>query len=105
MPNDVFILSAVRTAIGSFGGSLKGVAPADLGAHVTQEALIRSKVDPETVGSNVVGHVLRTEIRDAYKAIENSATDKLLSLLPEDLVPEYEDIFKVKEEDKRSIVW
>lgn len=40
------------------------------------------------------------EIREAYKAIENSATDKLLSLLPEDLVPEYQDIFKMKEEDK-----
>jgi len=66
MPNDVYILSAARTAIGSFGGSFKGVSPADLGAHVTQEAVTRSGIDVDTIGSNVVGHVLRTEIRDAY---------------------------------------
>jgi len=66
MINDVFILSAVRTAIGSFGGSLKKVSPADLGAFVTAEAVNRSNIDVETVGSNVVGHVLRTEVKDAY---------------------------------------
>jgi len=66
MINDVYILSAVRTAIGSFGGSLKGVSPSDLGAHVTKEAVLRSNIDPELIGSNVVGHVIRTEIRDAY---------------------------------------
>lgn len=64
--NDVFIVGAARTAIGSFGGTLKGVAPVDLGAHVTTEAVKRSGIDAATVGSNVVGHVLRTEIRDAY---------------------------------------
>lgn len=68
MSNQVFILSAVRTAIGTFGGSFKGIAPADLGAFVTQEAVKRSGIDPDSVGSNVVGHVLRTEIRDAYMA-------------------------------------
>lgn len=66
MTNDVYILSAARTAIGSFGGSLKGVAPADLGAFVTQEAVKRSGVDVESVGSNVLGHVIRTDIKDAY---------------------------------------
>jgi len=64
--NDVFIVGAARTAIGGFGGTLKGVAPVDLGSHVTTEAVKRSGIDVETVGSNVVGHVLRTEIRDAY---------------------------------------
>ncbi len=68
MTNEVFIVSAVRTAIGSFGGSLKGVAPADLGAAVTAEAVKRAGVDPESIGSNVVGHVLRTDIKDAYMA-------------------------------------
>lgn len=68
MTNEVFIVSAVRTAIGSFGGALKGVSPADLGAAVTAEAVKRAGVDPETVGSNVVGHVLRTDIKDAYMA-------------------------------------
>lgn len=68
MTNEVFIVSAVRTAIGSFGGSLKGVSPADLGAAVTAEAVKRAGIDPESVGSNVVGHVLRTDIKDAYMA-------------------------------------
>ena len=68
MTLEVFIVGAVRTAIGSFGGSLKGVSPADLGAHVTAEAVRRSGVEVESVGSNVVGHVIRTEVRDAYIA-------------------------------------
>jgi len=68
MSNQVFILSAARTAIGTFGGSLKGVSPADLGTFVTREVVKRSGIDPESIGSNVVGHVLRTEIRDAYMA-------------------------------------
>jgi len=66
MTNEVYILSAARTAIGSFGGSLKGVAPADLGAFVTTEAVKRSGVELESIGSNVVGHVIRTDIKDAY---------------------------------------
>lgn len=66
MLNDVFIVSAVRTAIGSFGGSLKGIGPADLGAFAVKEAVKRSGVDVESVRSNAVGHVIRTEIRDAY---------------------------------------
>jgi len=66
MTNEVFILSAVRTAIGSFGGSLKKASPADLGAFITAEAVNRSGIDSESIGSNVVGHVLRTDIKDAY---------------------------------------
>ena len=68
MTNEVFIVSAVRTAIGSFGGTLKGVSPADLGAAVTAEAVKRANIDVDSVGSNVVGHVLRTDIKDAYMA-------------------------------------
>lgn len=64
--NQVFIVSAVRSAIGSFGGTLKGVSPADLGAFITKSAVDRSGIDPQTIGSNVVGHVLRTDIKDAY---------------------------------------
>lgn len=66
MTNEVFIVSSVRTAIGSFGGALKGVSPADLGSAVTAEAVKRAGVDPELIGSNVVGHVIRTDIKDAY---------------------------------------
>ncbi|RBP53281.1 beta-ketothiolase BktB [Arenicella xantha] len=68
MLNDVFIISATRTAIGSFGGALKGVSPADLGVHVSREAIRRSGIDPQSIGSNVVGHVIRSDIKDAYMA-------------------------------------
>ncbi len=68
MINDVFIVSAVRTAIGSFGGTLKGVSPAELGSFAVREAVARSGVDPETIRSNALGHVIRTEVRDAYIA-------------------------------------
>ena len=68
MINEVYILSAARTAIGGFGGSLKGVSPAKLGAFVTEKAIARSGVDVQSVGSNVVGHVIRTDIKDAYMA-------------------------------------
>jgi acetyl-CoA C-acetyltransferase len=66
MINDVFIISAARTAIGSFGGALKGISPADLGAFITKEAVQRSGVDIDSIGSNAVGHVIRTDIKDAY---------------------------------------
>ncbi|MBX2848306.1 MAG: beta-ketothiolase BktB [Acidiferrobacterales bacterium] len=68
MSNEVYIVSAVRTAIGGFGGALKGVSAADLGSHVTREAVKRSKVDIDSIESNIVGHVIRTEVRDAYIA-------------------------------------
>ena len=63
---DAYIVGAARTAIGGFGGTLKGESPAALGAFATAEAVKRSAVDVETVQSNVVGHVIRTEARDAY---------------------------------------
>jgi acetyl-CoA C-acetyltransferase len=66
MFTEVYIVNAVRTAIGSFGGSLKRVSPSDLGAHVTAEVVKRSGVDSDTIWSNVVGHVIRTEARDVY---------------------------------------
>lgn len=65
---DVYVVASVRTAIGAFGGSLKTQTPAELGALVTREAVKRAGIDPESVGSNVVGHVLRTDVRDAYMA-------------------------------------
>lgn len=68
MINDVFIVSAVRTAIGSFGGSLKGVSPAQLGAFTVQQAVARSGVAVDSIESNALGHVIRTDIKDAYLA-------------------------------------
>lgn len=44
MSNDVFILSAVRTAIGTFGGSLKDHSPTKLSAIVVKEAIRRANL-------------------------------------------------------------
>lgn len=63
---DVYVVASVRTAIGTFGGSLKSKSPAELGALVTREAVNRAGIAPESVDANVVGHILRTEVRDAY---------------------------------------
>ncbi len=56
---EVVIASAVRTAVGSFGGSLKDVSAVDLGAIVIKEALNRSGVKPEMVDEVVMGNVLQ----------------------------------------------
>jgi len=63
---EVYIVSAARTAIGSFGGALKEVAPADLATTVLRATLARSGCAPERVGHVVLGHVIPTEARDAY---------------------------------------
>jgi acetyl-CoA C-acetyltransferase len=66
MSKDIWILSATRTAIGSFGGALKEVPPTQLGATVLREAVKRSGVDPAAFGHVVFGNVIPTEPRDAY---------------------------------------
>ncbi|MFP3890665.1 MAG: beta-ketothiolase BktB [Ralstonia sp.] len=66
MAREVVVVSGVRTAIGTFGGSLKDVAPCDLGALVVREALARAGVKGEDVGHVVFGHVINTEPRDMY---------------------------------------
>ena len=63
---DVVILGGARTAIGAFGGSLAGVAPADLGAIAAKEAMARAGVEPGRIGHVAFGHVLNTEPRDMY---------------------------------------
>ncbi|CAG0954590.1 acetyl-CoA C-acetyltransferase [Burkholderiales bacterium] len=62
----VVILSGVRTAIGDYGGSLKDIAPTDLGARVVREAIHRAKVDPNDIGQCVIGNVIHTEAKDMY---------------------------------------
>ncbi|MBI6871118.1 acetyl-CoA C-acetyltransferase [Clostridium aciditolerans] len=59
---EVVIASAVRTAIGSFGGSLKDVTAVDLGAIVIKEALNRAGVKPELVDEVIMGNVLQAGI-------------------------------------------
>ena len=66
MNRDVVIVSAVRTAIGTFGGSLKDQPPTELGALVVRESLARAGVDGKEVGHVVFGHVVNTEPKDMY---------------------------------------
>ena len=55
---DIVIVSAVRTAVGKFGGSLAKLPATELGAIVIKEALARAKVDPAQVGEVIMGQVL-----------------------------------------------
>ena len=55
---DIVIVSAARTAVGKFGGSLAKVAATDLGAVVIREAIARAKLDPAVVGEVIMGQVL-----------------------------------------------
>src|SRR5579863_4671818 len=63
---EVVVLSAVRTAIGKFGGALKDIAPTELAAKVVCQSLRRSKINPETIGHVVFGNVIQTEPKDMY---------------------------------------
>ncbi|CAH0445084.1 Acetyl-CoA acetyltransferase [Ralstonia syzygii subsp. syzygii] len=55
---DVVIVSAVRTAVGKFGGSLATIPAQELGAAVIREALSRAKVAPDQVSEVIMGQVL-----------------------------------------------
>lgn len=63
---DVFVVSAVRTAIGTFGGSLREVPPSDLGVATAREAIARAGIEPAVIGHAVYGQVLPSEPADAY---------------------------------------
>lgn len=63
---EVVVASGVRTAIGDYGGSLKGFAPTDLAARCVTETLSRAKVAPDEVGHVVFGNVIHTESKDMY---------------------------------------
>lgn len=65
---EVFIVSAVRTAVGAFGGALKDKAPTELAALVTREAISRAGIDPSAVDHVVFAQVIPTEPKDAYLA-------------------------------------
>jgi acetyl-CoA C-acetyltransferase len=65
---EVVILSAVRSAVGTFNGSLSTLEPAELGGLVMKEAIARSKVDPSLINYVTVGNCIPTETRYPYVA-------------------------------------
>jgi acetyl-CoA C-acetyltransferase len=69
---DIVIVSAVRTAVGKFGGSLAKIPATELGAIVIKEALARAKIDPAQVSEVIMGQVL------AAGAGQNPARQALL---------------------------
>ena len=65
---DVVVLGAARSAIGTFGGSLADIEPAELAGTVMKEAVKRSGVDPKSINYVTVGNTIPTESRFAYVA-------------------------------------
>ena len=68
MSREVVVLSAVRSAIGSFGGSLADIEPHELAGTVMKEAVSRSGVDPQQINYVTVGNCIPTDSRFAYVA-------------------------------------
>lgn len=66
--NDVVVLSAVRSAIGSFGGGLSQLEPSELAGQVMKSSIERSGVDPELIRYVTSGHCIPTDSRFAYVA-------------------------------------
>ena len=65
---DVVVLGAARSAIGTFGGSLADIEPAELAGTVMKAAIERSGVDPKLINYVTVGNTIPTESRFAYVA-------------------------------------
>ena len=63
---DIYVVGAARTAIGSFGGGLKDVPLAQLGTTVIKAAVGRAGVEAARIDHVVMGNVIPTEPRDAY---------------------------------------
>ncbi|MFN4192121.1 MAG: beta-ketothiolase BktB [Tabrizicola sp.] len=63
---EIHILSAARTAIGGFGGTLSSLPPIDIATHAAKAALDRAGVEGREIGQVVMGHVINTEPRDMY---------------------------------------
>ncbi|AOE86725.1 acetyl-CoA C-acyltransferase family protein [Pseudomonas sp. TCU-HL1] len=62
----VFVVGAARTAIGSFGGSLKDLPLSTLATVAVRAAIERAGIEPGQVGHVVMGNVIPTEPKDAY---------------------------------------
>ena len=66
MSREVVVLSAVRSAIGAFGGALSDIEPAELAGTVMKEAISRSGVDPQKINYVTVGNCIPTDSRYPY---------------------------------------
>ncbi|MCE8040079.1 beta-ketothiolase BktB [Halomonas sp. MCCC 1A11062] len=66
--DSVVILDSARTAIGSFGGSLAGLAPHELGTITAREALARAGIEAGAIDHAIYGHIITTGPQDAYLA-------------------------------------
>lgn len=66
MTREVLVLAANRSAIGSFGGSLSGIEPAELAGTVMKDSVLRSGVDPKQINYVTVGNCIPTESRFPY---------------------------------------
>lgn len=64
--SEVYVVSAMRSAIGGFGGSLKDVPPHELGTTVIKAAIEKAGISGDDVHHVVIGHVINTEPRDQY---------------------------------------
>ena len=65
MLNEVYIISAVRTPIGSFGGSLRSLSATELGAIAIKGALEKSGVNPEMIDEVIMGSVIQAGLGQA----------------------------------------
>jgi acetyl-CoA C-acetyltransferase len=63
---DIYIVSGARTAIGTFGGSLSSLRPAELGTIVIKEAIARAGIAASQIENVVIGTVIPTQPKDAY---------------------------------------
>jgi len=63
---EIFVVSSARTAIGTFGGSLKDVPNTQLATTAVKAAIERSGLDPAAIGHVVIGNVIPTDTKDAY---------------------------------------
>ncbi|QQD18273.1 acetyl-CoA C-acyltransferase family protein [Spongiibacter nanhainus] len=68
MTQDVVVLSAARSGIGTYGGGLSGIEPHELGGQIMKAAIDRSAVDPQQINYVTVGNCIPTDSRYGYVA-------------------------------------
>src|SRR5207302_11463992 len=82
---DVYILSAVRTPIGKFGGSLASMTAADMGAVAAKSAIERAGIRPEQIEETIIGNA-----RQAGGGPNPARQISIRSGVPQE-IPEYTD--------------